>query len=139
MKTKLTLHKDITYLFAKLNNVLTLCISDMADNSKYITQLRRETSRTSFKSTSPKATITRHATSWALSKKAMDAAASHESPPLRSKPSQVTANVFIHALSTSNSLLYHLCQSKSSIHLRTTMVQLDTMNFTDSSPCSIVQ
>ena len=78
----------------------------MADNSKYIAQLRRETSRTSFKPTSPKATITRHATSWALSKKAMDAAANHESPPLRSKPSQVTANVLIkHFKLTSISLV----------------------------------
>ena len=115
----------------------------MADNSKYITQLRRETSRTSFKSTSPKATVTRHATSWALSKKAMDAAASHESPPLRSKPSQVTAN--IHFKPTSTSLVSKfamkiLCALEFVPLVQwTSMVQFDTVNFMDSSPCSIVQ
>lgn len=87
----------------------------MADNSKYVTQLRRETTRMSVKAGTPKATITRHATSWALSKKAIDAAAaaSHEPPPLQSRSSQVTQfhnhtpSLYTHL----SSLLYHLCLS----------------------------
>jgi len=79
--------------FAVVDTVTNRCICTLsnltsilylADNSKYIRQMRRETSEMAINPSSPKPKIMRHATSWALSMKAIETG-NGEPQPERSK------------------------------------------------------